>query len=172
MRSGWRSRGCRVEPLRCLSLAGLERAHVLEPNKFSGVVSVGFFTAAVWCVPALRVPLVHSQINHFRQKKASAPLCSAAVSSSGCTGDRRGLLCNTQGGQALACPIRSRSGLLHPEDLARALDHLHVAHGRQREAGLAELGLQAGAERGQQHGLPRGKAGVGVEVGGGGWGWV
>ena len=27
-----------------------------------------FFTAAVWCVPALRVPLVHSQINHFRQK--------------------------------------------------------------------------------------------------------
>ena len=24
--------------------------------------------AAVWCVPALRVPLVHSQINHFRQK--------------------------------------------------------------------------------------------------------
>ena len=25
------------------------------------------FTAAVWCVPALRVPLVHSQINHFRQ---------------------------------------------------------------------------------------------------------
>ena len=30
---------------------------------------VGFFTAAVWCVPALRVPLVHSLINHFRQKK-------------------------------------------------------------------------------------------------------
>ena len=29
-----------------------------------------FFTAAVWCVPALRVPfLVHSLINHFRQKK-------------------------------------------------------------------------------------------------------
>ena len=26
-----------------------------------------FFTAAVWCVPALRVPLVHSLINHFRQ---------------------------------------------------------------------------------------------------------
>ena len=25
---------------------------------------VGFFTAAVWCVPALRVPLVHSLINH------------------------------------------------------------------------------------------------------------
>ena len=25
------------------------------------------FTAAVWCVPALRVPLVHSVINHFRQ---------------------------------------------------------------------------------------------------------
>ena len=29
---------------------------------------VGFFTAAVWCVPALRVLLVHSLINHFRQK--------------------------------------------------------------------------------------------------------
>ena len=28
---------------------------------------VGFFTAAAWCVPALRVPLVHSLINHFRQ---------------------------------------------------------------------------------------------------------
>ena len=28
-----------------------------------------FFTAAVWCVPALRVPLVHSLINHFRHKK-------------------------------------------------------------------------------------------------------
>ena len=27
-----------------------------------------FFTAAVWCVPALRVPLVHSLINHFSQK--------------------------------------------------------------------------------------------------------
>ena len=30
--------------------------------------SVSVFTAAVWCVPALRVPLVHSLINHFRQK--------------------------------------------------------------------------------------------------------
>ena len=28
-----------------------------------------FFTAAVWCVPALRVPLVHSLINHFRQNE-------------------------------------------------------------------------------------------------------
>ena len=28
-----------------------------------------FFTAAVWCVPALRVPLVHSLINHFRQNR-------------------------------------------------------------------------------------------------------
>jgi hypothetical protein len=28
-----------------------------------------FFTAAVWCVPALRVRLVHSLINHFRQKE-------------------------------------------------------------------------------------------------------
>ena len=32
---------------------------------------VGFFTAAVWCVPALRVPLVHSLINHFRHKPLS-----------------------------------------------------------------------------------------------------
>lgn len=30
--------------------------------------SVSVFTAAVWCVPALRVPLVHSLINHFRKK--------------------------------------------------------------------------------------------------------
>ena len=43
---------------------------------------VGFFTAAVWCVPALRVPLVHSLINHFRQKlglqtgrKLAHPIC-------------------------------------------------------------------------------------------------
>ena len=28
-----------------------------------------FFTATVWCVPALRVPLVHSLINHFRQNR-------------------------------------------------------------------------------------------------------
>ena len=28
-----------------------------------------FFTAAVWCVPALRVPLVHSLINHFRRNQ-------------------------------------------------------------------------------------------------------
>ena len=27
------------------------------------------FTAAVWRVPALRVPLVHSLINHFRQNQ-------------------------------------------------------------------------------------------------------
>ena len=31
--------------------------------------SVSVFTAAVWCVPALRVPLVHSLINHFRQNR-------------------------------------------------------------------------------------------------------
>ena len=30
-----------------------------------------FFTAAVWCVPALRAPLVHSLINHFRQKRVA-----------------------------------------------------------------------------------------------------
>ena len=35
---------------------------------------VGFFTAAVWCVPALRVPLVHSLINHFRKKKINMHL--------------------------------------------------------------------------------------------------
>ena len=34
---------------------------------------VGFFTAAVWCVPALRVPLVHSLINHFRQMNFRIP---------------------------------------------------------------------------------------------------
>ena len=38
---------------------------------------VGFFTAAAWCVPALRVPLVHSLINHFRQKRLS-PVCVSA----------------------------------------------------------------------------------------------
>ena len=32
-----------------------------------------FFTAAVWCVSALRVPLVHSLINHFRQKEGQGP---------------------------------------------------------------------------------------------------
>ena len=44
-------------------------------KKYAGYFfSVGFFTAAVWCVPALRVPLVHSQINHFRQNIFSLPL--------------------------------------------------------------------------------------------------
>ena len=38
-----------------------------------------FFTAAVWCVPALRVPLVHSLINHFRQNKAEARLLSFSL---------------------------------------------------------------------------------------------
>ena len=47
-----------------------------QPSSFSppsegldegGPFSVSVFTAAVWCVPALRVPLVHSLINHFRQ---------------------------------------------------------------------------------------------------------
>ena len=32
-----------------------------------------FFTAAMWCVPALRVPLVHSLINHFRQNYDKPP---------------------------------------------------------------------------------------------------
>ena len=36
---------------------------------------VGFFTAAVWCVPALRVPLVHSLINHFRQNLVLCAAC-------------------------------------------------------------------------------------------------
>ena len=37
-----------------------------------------FFTAAVWCVPALRVPMVHSLINHFRQKPTprKVPACN------------------------------------------------------------------------------------------------
>ena len=37
-----------------------------------------FFTAAVWCVPALRVPLVHSLINHFRRKIAHICTCTHA----------------------------------------------------------------------------------------------
>ena len=40
---------------------------------------VGFFTAAVWCVPALRVPLVHSLINHFRQKKMRSMECPLGI---------------------------------------------------------------------------------------------
>ena len=40
---------------------------------------VGFFTAAVWCVPALRVPLVHSLINHFRQKVRNCSTVSCTV---------------------------------------------------------------------------------------------
>ena len=40
-----------------------------------------FFTAAVWCVPALRVPLVHSLINHFRQinVRGRTPACSSHI---------------------------------------------------------------------------------------------
>ena len=37
------------------------------------------FTAAVWCVPALRVPLVHSLINHFRQNYAKVRQTSSRV---------------------------------------------------------------------------------------------
>ena len=54
-----------------------EREHVVAPPRslnerqtasFGHLSLCRFFTAAVWCVPALRVPLVHSLINHFRQK--------------------------------------------------------------------------------------------------------
>ena len=34
---------------------------------FAPIKTQKTFTAAVWCVPAVRVPLVHSLINHFRQ---------------------------------------------------------------------------------------------------------
>ena len=44
---------------------------------------VGFFTAAVWCVPALRVPLVHSLINHFRKKKSENNNEASRVQSAG-----------------------------------------------------------------------------------------
>ena len=64
---------------------------------------VGFFTAAVWCVPALRVPLVHSLINHFR--KNSLPLCGAHLESrpgswvrgQPCTGEGEGTPCTARG---------------------------------------------------------------------------
>ena len=39
-----------------------------------------FFTAAVWCVPALWVPLVHSLINHFRQTNIKVQSNSQSVS--------------------------------------------------------------------------------------------
>ena len=39
----------------------------------AGISLCRFFTAAVWCAPALRVPLVHSLINHFRQKSRRYP---------------------------------------------------------------------------------------------------
>ena len=34
------------------------------------------FTAAMWCVPALRVPLVHSLINRFRQNYFCHPVAT------------------------------------------------------------------------------------------------
>ena len=45
-------------------------SHFLNKLYLFSFLRVGFFTAAVcvWCVPALRVLLVHSLINHFRQK--------------------------------------------------------------------------------------------------------
>ena len=39
----------------------------------------------MWCVPALRVPLVHSQINHFRQGKYLAFFSVKAVKNYYCT---------------------------------------------------------------------------------------
>ena len=44
--------------------------------------SVSVFTAAVWCVPALRVPLVHSLINHFRQKMWSIRMVDSQMDAS------------------------------------------------------------------------------------------
>ena len=69
------------EPLPPPTLSPFARA---RPGTF---LRVGFFTAAVWCVPALlRVPLVHSLINHFRQKNewpqvAGLAACSLRASS-------------------------------------------------------------------------------------------
>ena len=56
-----KQKNCEPLPKPTLSPFALAR-----PGTF---LRVGFFTAAVWCVPALRVPLVHSLINHFRKKK-------------------------------------------------------------------------------------------------------
>ena len=39
---------------------------------FACCACLGLRGRNVWCVPALRVPLVHSLINHFRQKSGRA----------------------------------------------------------------------------------------------------
>ena len=48
-----------------------------------------FFTAAVWCVPALRVPLVHSLINHFRQNPFATRLSASDSLARGAKTTRR-----------------------------------------------------------------------------------
>ena len=71
---GSRSGSSDCEPLPKPTLSPFALA---RPGTF---LRVGFFTAAVWCVPALRVPLVHSLINHFRKKKnltAAGGVCPA-----------------------------------------------------------------------------------------------
>ena len=50
-----------VEPLPCAQTLALRQPASCASPIFS------LPRAAVWCVPALRVPLVHSIINHFRQ---------------------------------------------------------------------------------------------------------
>ena len=63
---------------------------------------VGFFTAAVWCVPALRVPLVHSLINHFRKKNEVMPTPLSAT----ITRLRRRVLCESTRSRQHAVPPR------------------------------------------------------------------
>ena len=67
---------CAFRPPRVVFVLGL----VSLINSLTSGKKNGFFTAAVWCVPALRVPLVHSLINHFRKKKnltAAGGVCPA-----------------------------------------------------------------------------------------------
>ena len=88
-----------------------------------------FFTAAVWCVPALRVPLVHSLINHFRQKNGSAVLavrgdtCSARArsrsllvgSGPGCSARWRSLLAESRRGARPRSPPVDSELQLQPQ---------------------------------------------------------
>ena len=74
--------GCwaRGRRLALSSAVGLKKTPTATLSPFArGYLSLcRFFTAAVtsavWCVPALRVPLVHSLINHFRQKPPKSDL--------------------------------------------------------------------------------------------------
>ena len=51
----------------CVCMCVCVAPSVYDVGFFGNLSLCRFFTAAVWCVPALRVPLVHSLINHFRQ---------------------------------------------------------------------------------------------------------